>query len=386
MDNIRIPNLFYDLIVFLTPSLTFTLCLIIGLGDFAIEPIEVLADKINSGGVDFIAMALIGLVTFIFLAYEYGRLTEALSSWINALIKALRTKGIFFRKNSDFSIDFENEIRKLNLHNMLDPNRMDKWTIFFYAMRFQPRIGADILKRYAWEKLSRSSCFTFLVLLTISLVFKIEFEFRLLRFIGLELLDTGNYGFGSLTFTFNSFILFLLTLYEFYRRKSWNNDLLIKVLPVISLPSDFKIDIVNNNQVSSDVYNTNDDVHSSSNESTIVSEVPNSESDESKNKHTKSENKENLKSNSSSEDNKNFQKKKSSEELATEIEIDTEIDTDTDTDKSNLNENPDKDNSTTQFSDLENSKKNADSNIEIKDNKDLPNSDNSMSKDKLDDI
>ena len=245
-ESVKVPNFFYDLIVFMTPSLTLTIGIITGYGvngfDFLSKNLELL----NVKGFDFLIMFIFFFIIFLFIAYEYGRLAEALSNCISNMVRFLRRKKILFTKQKDYNINFKNEISKLNLHDMLDEDRMDKWTIYFYIMRFQSSIGSDILKRYAWEKLSRSSAFTFGILLFISLLISIVKIFNIKSVAGYYFIDTGIFGFGSLAYTLGAFIMFILTCYEYYRRRSWNNDLLIKILPVIILPNNFVITKSNN--------------------------------------------------------------------------------------------------------------------------------------------
>ncbi|MDD4149170.1 MAG: hypothetical protein PHE33_04010 [Bacteroidales bacterium] len=240
-ESVKVPNFFYDLIVFMTPSLTLTIGIIAGFGNNGFDFISKNLQLLNVKGFDFLMMFIFVFIIFLFIAYEYGRLAEALSNSISSMVRFLRKKKILFTKQKDYNINFKNEISKLNLHEMLDDDRMDKWTIYFYIMRFQPSIGSDILKRYAWEKLSRSSAFTFGILLFISLLLSIIRLFNIKCLFGYYFIDTGIFGFGSLAYTIGAFLIFILTCYEYYRRRSWNNDLLIKILPVIILPNDFII-------------------------------------------------------------------------------------------------------------------------------------------------
>jgi len=243
VDNIKVPNFFYDLIVFMTPSASLLIGIFWGLGISNSKNIIVNSGISNVEGFDFLMVFIIVFIFFLFLAYEYGRLVEVLSTWISSLVKFLRQKKICFKKEKDFSICFKKEIEKLKLDKYLDDDRMDKWTIYFYAMRFQPSIGSDILKRYAWEKLSRSSAFTFGVLFVVSLLLSVPRIFCIKSFLGYCFLDTGLFGFGSFAYTLTMLFFTIITVYEFYRRRCWNNDLLIKIIPVIMLSDDFKINI-----------------------------------------------------------------------------------------------------------------------------------------------
>lgn len=239
IESAKVPNFFYDLIVFMTPSLTFTLGIIIGLGDYGIKVIRKDLESVKLEGLDSLVIVIFVFILFLFIAYEYGRIVEVLSTSISDVITSLRSKRILFTKQGHYNIDFKTEIAKLNLAEMLGHDRIDKWTIYFYAMRFQPAIGSDILKRYAWEKLARSSSFTFGILFCVSILMASTRIFKLESLLGYRFLDTGIFGFGSLAFTLGSFVLFTVTCYEFYIRRSWNNDLLAKLLPIIGLPDNF---------------------------------------------------------------------------------------------------------------------------------------------------
>lgn len=240
-EHIKIPNFFYDLIVFMTPSLSLALGIMSGLGQHGYKFLKSQVNLSTTEGFDLALLLILFFFGFLFLAYEYGRLAEALSSWISDMVKYLRKRKILFAREKDYSIPFGDQINKLKLPVKLEDERMDKWTIYFYAMRFQPNIGSDILKRYAWEKLARSSAFTFGILSIISCIVGVLRIFQIKRLLSYSLLDTGFFGWGSIAYTFFSILMFALTTYEYYRRKSWNNDLLIKILPVILLPDNYEV-------------------------------------------------------------------------------------------------------------------------------------------------
>jgi len=223
IKNPSVPNFFYDLIVFVSPSILLILGILIGVQEWSIEFIKNNFKNIST--IDFIVV----LSFMFYVSYEYGRLAEALSSpFVSDIVRFLHKKKVL--KDSDFYLDLSNEIEKIELPISLDNKRRNsKWTIYFYAILLAPHIGTDLLKRYAWEKLSRSSAFTFLLLFFISFVFVI---FNLFKDFGML---CGKYGFSSFYFLIISFLLTIATFYEYYRRNSWNNDLLIKVLPILQL-------------------------------------------------------------------------------------------------------------------------------------------------------
>ncbi len=225
-----LPNLFYDLIAFVSPSLLLVLGIIVGLSGKSISMISTLFKDI--GAIDFFAIVL----GILFIAYQYGRFAEALShTVITRLFKVLRRTRPFkyMMTNKDFNSDFEGCIDKLCLpFDLPRDKKNNKWTIYFFALLYVPHIGQDLLKRYAWEKLSRSSAFTIGILFIISLVFSVVKNF-LSNYYVVDSAMLGEYGFGSISYTFISFILMISTCYEFYLRKCWNNDLLHKVFPIL---------------------------------------------------------------------------------------------------------------------------------------------------------
>lgn len=213
--KLDIPNSFYDVIVFITPSTVFALGVFVGLQ----VDVGTLSNKIEQSSVSFVVLSLILLV---FLSYEVGRSIEALSSlFVSRIIRK-------FSIHSDYSYDFTDAVKQLNVGLPVDSGRVNnKWTIYFYALLHVPHIGQDLLKRYAWEKLSRSSAFVFLILFITSLISLVY-----IMFIGSDS-PAGYYGFGSFIYTFVSGGLTLSAFYEFYKRRCWNNDLLVKVIPVL---------------------------------------------------------------------------------------------------------------------------------------------------------
>ncbi len=219
--SVGIPNYFYDLIVFVSPSILIIIGFALGYFGWFYDKIKAL--MINIGAIDILVVILV----LLFIAYEYGRLAEALShALVTNSIKLLRKINIF--SSPDYSIDFSSSVEQLELPvEIIESKKGNKWSIYFFALLHCPNIGQDLLKRYAWEKLSRSSAFSFLILFIISLVYQIIFLFTSRYMI------VGDIGFGTWYYTLISFSFVLITYYEFYRRKCWNNDLLVKVLPIL---------------------------------------------------------------------------------------------------------------------------------------------------------
>ena len=213
-----VPNAFYDLIVFVSPALLFAVGLAIGFAGW--PPFAMASTKQASIGAVDAALLVLGLL---FGGYEYGRLAEALSAPVVQwpLKKARRILGL----STDFSASMEAESETLGLPGTF---KGSKWTVYFFANLVAPNLGRDLIKRYAWEKLCRSSAFTFQVLLLLSLL-------ALLPSTWLRWPDFGPTGFGSAPFTSICVLSSLLLHFEYYKRNCWNNDLLRRVLPVLRL-------------------------------------------------------------------------------------------------------------------------------------------------------
>lgn len=219
-----IPNVFYDLIVFLTPTATLVAGIVVGVG--GIEQIPIL-DRLEVTALN--AIALLGLL--IVASYEFGRLAEAWSAavvqtplrWIARETGRLGRFSVF--QDENFCANLKPQVSSLGLPGQSAAG--DKWTLYFYAFLISPGIGSDLLKRYAWEKLARSSGFTLALLFATSVVV------GLLSVCGLGPGASGPWTFGSLRLAAAYGALAALTYIEYYRRNCWNNDLLRKVLPVL---------------------------------------------------------------------------------------------------------------------------------------------------------
>jgi hypothetical protein len=217
-----LPNIFYDLIVFISPSILLILGILIGTEFW---PYLVLRKyNISIGAINFLVIIL----GFIFLGYEYGRLAETISClFIADPIRYLSRRKLFF-KNPDYCAFLEKEVDSINIPSPANPNkRGSKWAIYFYALYVLPNIGQDLLKRHAWEKLARSSAFTYFILFFFSVVS------MLLNNLNIFNIQFAQYGFNSTPYLLATFVLVLFTSYEYYQRNCWNNDLLCKVIPVL---------------------------------------------------------------------------------------------------------------------------------------------------------
>jgi hypothetical protein len=211
----NVPNAFYDLIVFSSSSILFLFGVAWGV------------DSINGSLIDNLdaKYSIIIFVGIFFFSYEYGRIVEAWSSTI------VQTPISWIKKHTSFfpSNDYLHELNEVE--SCLDIEIKDgtrkggKWTVYFYAMALDPKLGSDLLKRYAWEKLARNSASTFLILFLISFL-----SFIFSSYLGSKEYFYGDWKFGSYQYTLALFTLTLLTYFDYYKRNCWNNDLILKVI------------------------------------------------------------------------------------------------------------------------------------------------------------
>jgi hypothetical protein len=217
-----IPNIFYDVIVFLTPTLTFCLGLAIGFSLY-----RRIWDSIVKGGSATLSL-LAGILVIFFFGYEFGRLAETFSDvFVAAPLRFLSRKNILF-KNCDFQRDLSNQVASLSIVNELFEGRgKSKWSLYFFALEHTPYIGADLLKRYAWEKLARSAAFAFLCLSVLSALFLLH------NIIFSQQLYSSRFQVGSFSFFFACAFMYLVCSVDYYKRNCWNSDLLITTMPII---------------------------------------------------------------------------------------------------------------------------------------------------------
>lgn len=214
------PNAFYDLIVFLTPTMTFLVGAAAGLHHWISQRMGQ-ADM----AIDTPLLILLGLSLF-FGSYELGRIAETFSdTFVAGPIKWLHRRRILFT-NSDYNVELSDQVAMIGIPEAYFFGRTkSKWTLFFFALEYVPHVGADLLKRYAWEKLARSSAFAILCLCLISITVSIFYAVRDVRAIA------GT--FGSPEYTWTAIALFVFWSVDYYKRNCWNNDLLITTMPVI---------------------------------------------------------------------------------------------------------------------------------------------------------
>jgi len=133
------PNAFYDLIVFGSSTVIFAVGVALGIGFVDSATLK------NIGSVDVI-LIFSGLL---FLGYEYGRIAEA---WSSALVQGPLSaihKMVGERGNQDFLSDISEVEEALSLPAVKGARPGGKWAIYFYVMTINPRLGSDLLKRYA---------------------------------------------------------------------------------------------------------------------------------------------------------------------------------------------------------------------------------------------
>jgi hypothetical protein len=229
-----LPNAFYDAIVFVIPGIQLIIILVIGLG--VTGPLITWVQSFNWTAVN--VLAIIGGVAIV--GYEYGRIVETWSSFIVQKPLVFLAKKRLFIRNTDFNADMKDEVDFLDLEVPKSFRKGSKWTIYNFALLISPRIGTDLLKRYAWEKLARSSAFTygtsFLISLTIYLLIQANILFK----------SPVPWVYGSLEFTIVFGVLTFVTYYEYYQRNCWNNDLLSKTIPILKMAGELRKSEVDN--------------------------------------------------------------------------------------------------------------------------------------------
>lgn len=215
-----IPNAFYDLIVFVTPSVVFAFGLLIGLDGVGWTHSLKLSEL---GAVNLIGLLIAGLVA----SYEFGRIAEAWSAVLVQRPLSFLVKHTRLFQSPDFLSKYIDVYATLGISGTSDGRDGDKWVIYLYGFIASPGLGEDLLKRYAWEKLARSSAFSYLILFLISVSYGLGHLFAKVP------LPARSLGFGGVLYTVVTTILIVLTYVEYYKRNAWNHDLLIKTTPVL---------------------------------------------------------------------------------------------------------------------------------------------------------
>ena len=222
-----IPNVFYDIIVFVTPALVLAAGIGVGLG---FEDTVAWLGELEFAG----STTVLVLIGGVFVGYEYGRIAEA---WSAILVQRpliwLHELNFAGFNNPDFNCSLAETVAMLP-KELLD--RYDegspadsKWILYFYSLGAMPELGSDLLKRYAWEKLSRNSAFSVAVLALLSLTIGIGDHFD-------WWFDDAapHWSFGRPELSVGLIALTAILYVEYFRRNCWNNDLLRKVTPVVA--------------------------------------------------------------------------------------------------------------------------------------------------------
>ena len=221
--KLSIPNSFYDLIVFLTPTSIFMIIILANFDNYIDYYSEM--EKVSFGNL-FVASVI--LLT---LSYEYGRAIEAWSSYFVQKPIFWLQNTIGWPKNDNFGwAPNSNDLgMKYGLEHKQAKNR---WTYYYVAALVDKEIGSDLLKRYAWEKLSRSSALNYMILAAVSAVT------YSLTLIGVINPPRSPLGIGQPAFTVLMSLMSIACASEYYFRCNWNMDLLIKITPVLKTAVD----------------------------------------------------------------------------------------------------------------------------------------------------
>ncbi len=217
-----VPNIFYDVIVFLTPTLTIFIGVVVGFSVYK----SIWASIIAGGNATL--SVVIGILIVFFLGYEYGRLAETYSDvFVGGVIRTLRKKKWLFN-NCDFQRDLSDQVASLGIDlEMFCGRKKSKWSLYFFALEHAPFVGADLLKRYAWEKLARSEAFAFLCLSCLSLFFVIY------NIVMNKKYFASGFEIGNYCFLIPCILMYIVCLVDYYKRNCWNSDLLITAMPII---------------------------------------------------------------------------------------------------------------------------------------------------------
>jgi len=211
---------FYEYIAFVASSMLFLVLILIGLSEYNsnTNKFEFFFDlsKLSTG------ITILIFIVFLMLSHIYGQFISALSEkMIGKPIKFLNKK-IF--KNKDFNGKFKNITSRIDTASILpDSKSNNKWTVIYFILSKNKDVGSDLLKRYAREKVARVNSLNFLILLIISIIFKVSHLIH-----SNEIKNIFEYWVTTLAI----FILFILFCYEYFQRKSWNSDLVIKTASV----------------------------------------------------------------------------------------------------------------------------------------------------------
>ena len=219
-----IPSTLYEIIAYFCSGILF-----VALGSVAMLD-QVTLKKVTTYLFTLDLHEQIGLTVLLgILTYAYGQLSSTLSAPFIADPVSKFVKKLGRWTSSDFKTDFSNAVTSYGLADNLPSSKVNnKWTLMFYLQVKHPEIGKDIMKRYAREKLARINAFNMLLLTFLAIISIIGKDFGMGQKLGL-----GNVLQATNIWWIIIYIILVITYsYEYYKRKCWNNDLLLKVLPV----------------------------------------------------------------------------------------------------------------------------------------------------------
>jgi hypothetical protein len=178
-----------------------------------------------SGSEQFVLLIVLGTVT-----YVYGQFASALSSSVIGVPISRLAKRFPKWASSDFDYDFSALVSSCSLDvDLPSKKRNNKWTLIYFIITKTPNIGSDIIKRQARERLARINATNMLFLAVLSM-----FGF-LARWTGLstQLPLRDALRVPSPWYVALCMLLAAAFAFEYYKRRCWNNDLLVKIFPAI---------------------------------------------------------------------------------------------------------------------------------------------------------
>jgi hypothetical protein len=173
----------------------------------------------------FVLLIVVGTVT-----YVYGQLASALSATVIGVPIARLTRRFSKRTSSDFDYDFSALVSSCALDVDLPiKKRNNKWTLIYFIITKTPNVGRDIIKRQARERLARINATNMLFLAVLSMFGLLAKWTGLSTHLPLrDVLRVPSPSYVALCMLLGAAFAF-----EYYKRRCWNNDLLVKILPAI---------------------------------------------------------------------------------------------------------------------------------------------------------
>jgi len=211
---------FYEYITFVASSMLFSVLFFLGIAQYNYVTGEfsfiIDISEISTG------IVVLGFIIFYLISHIYGQTISAVSEKI--IGKPLKWLNKKVLKHQDFKGSFKHITSKIDVINNLPENKKNnKWTIIYYILSKNQDVGTDLLRRYAREKVSRVNSMNFLILLLVSIFAKFHPLCQ-----GEDCHSVFYYWITTIIL----FICFLISCYEYFQRKCWNSDLIIKTAPV----------------------------------------------------------------------------------------------------------------------------------------------------------